>query len=120
MDGFVGGGCGSADQQRAALAKGKVIGGDAGLECGEDEDLAGRGELEDGAAAVADIEKSIAIEGKSGRNSHTFGKHGFCTAGSDSIDRSLVARRDVEISFRIEGDSGGVQNPGDEGANLIF
>ena len=41
VDGLVGAGAGCGDKERAVVAKGEVVGGDGGLERGEDEDLAG-------------------------------------------------------------------------------
>ena len=56
IDAVVGGGGGTGDVEISVGRKGQVIGGDAGLEGGKDEDLAVGRDFEDGAAAVADVE----------------------------------------------------------------
>ena len=43
---------------------------------GEDEDLAVAPDLEDGSAAVADVEIALAVEGDAGGDSHAFGVRG--------------------------------------------
>ena len=85
--------CGSGDEQIALRAEGQVIGGDAELERGKDEDLLVAGDLEDGAVAVADVETLLAIEGDAGGDAHAFGVGGHGSVGSDAIDRAVVSAK---------------------------
>ena len=63
-DGVVGAERGAGDEERAGCADGQMIGSDAGLEGGVDEDLALGIDFEDGAAAVADKEVALGVEGR--------------------------------------------------------
>ena len=69
-DGVVGGERGAGDEERAGGVDGHVIGGGAGLEGGVDEDLALGIDFEDGAAAVADKEVALGVEGRAGGHAH--------------------------------------------------
>ena len=105
---------GAGNEERAAGADGQVIGRDAGLEGGVDEDLALGIDFEDGAAAVADKEVALGVEGRAGSHAHALGVNGELAGGVDAIDIALGARGDKEISLGIEGQAGGVQDAGDK------
>ena len=94
---------------------GEVIGGDAGLEGGVDEDLALRIDFEDGAAAVADEEVAFGVEGGSGGHAHAFSVGGELAGGVDAVDGALGARGDEEVALGIKGQAGGVEDAGDKG-----
>jgi hypothetical protein len=126
VDGLVAGGGGAGDEERALVVEGEVVGGDAGLERGVDEDLAvaqdparaGRAlgpDLEDGAGAVADEEVAVAIEGDAGGDAHAFGVGGDGALGRDAVDGALGARAGVEVAVGVEGEAGGVEQLADEG-----
>ena len=79
----------SFDESEGAVTKsvpcgvhGQMVGGDAGLERGVDEDLPLGIDLEDGAAAVADEEIALGVEGRAGGDAHAF-----------DIDGELARRR---------------------------
>ena len=63
-DGVVGGEGRGGNEEGSFGVDGEVIGGDAGLECGVDEDLALGIDFEDGAAAVADEEVALGVKGQ--------------------------------------------------------
>ena len=115
---------GRADEEHAVVAEGEMVGGDGGLERGEDEDLAGvvravGADLEDGAGAVADEEIAVAVEGDAGGDAHAFGEGGDVVAfGRDAVDGAFGARAGVEIAVRAEGERGDVEEVAREGARL--
>jgi hypothetical protein len=115
-DGVVGGERRGGDEERAGGVDGEVIGGDAGLERGVDEDLALGIDLEDGAAAVADEEIAVGVKGRAGGDAHAFGVDGGLAGGVDAVDVALGARGDEEVAVGIEGQAGGVEDAGDEGS----
>ena len=81
---------------------------------GEDEDLAVASDLEDGSAAVADIEIAFAIEGDAGGDSHAFGVRGHRAVLGDAIDGAVVARGDVQAAIVSDGQAGGIHHLGHE------
>src|SRR5208282_2513201 len=56
----------AGDEHIALGSEGDVIGGNAGLECGEYENLPVARDLENGSAAVADVKILLTIEGNAG------------------------------------------------------
>ncbi len=119
VDRVVAGGAWSGDEEIALRAEGEVIGGDAGLEGGEDEDLAVAGDLEDGAAAVADVEVLLAIEGDSGGDAHAFGVHRHGSVGRDFVDGLIVARGNIHLVIAVESDGGCIHQVTDEGLDVV-
>ena len=79
-----------------------MIGGDRGLDGGEDVNLALAADFENGAAAVADIEEALLIEGDAGGDAHAFDVHGEVSAGRDLVDHAIVAAGGVEHAFGVE------------------
>ena len=73
------------------MVEGEMIGRNAGLERGEDENLAVAGDLEDGPAAVAHIEVLSAVEGDAGGDPHALGIRGHGAIGSDAVYGAIVA-----------------------------
>src|ERR1017187_5248183 len=61
---------GAGDVEISVVAEGEMIGGHARLQHGEHEDLAVTVDLEDGPAAIADIQVSGWVEGNSRRHAH--------------------------------------------------
>ena len=80
-----------------------------------DEDLALRIDFEDGAAAVADEEVALGVEGRAGGHAHALGVEGGLAGVVDAVDVALGARGDEEVALGIEGQAGGVEDAGDEG-----
>src|SRR5690348_13695869 len=66
VDDVIAGCRGSRDEERAVETESQVIGGDAGLDRGEDENLAITGDLEDRAGAVSAVEIAFRIERQTG------------------------------------------------------
>src|SRR5215472_5745061 len=93
-----------------------MVGGYGGLERGVDEDFAVWIDLEDGAAAVADEEVSIAVECGACGDTHSFGVDGELACGIDAVDVALGARGDEEVAVGVEGEPGGVENAFDVGS----
>ena len=81
VDGLVAGRGGASDEEGSGVVEGEMVRGDAGLEGGEDEDLAAGIDLEDGAGAVADEEAAVAVEGDAGGDAHAFGVGGDGSLG---------------------------------------
>ena len=106
--------CGAGDKQITLRAEGEMIGGNAGLERGEDEHLLVAGNLENSAAAVADIEILFAVKSNSGGDSHAFGVGCHGAVGRHAIDGAVIARRSIHLALAIEGDGGGVHHLGHE------
>ena len=110
---------GAGDKKISRGTEGQVIGGDAGFESGEDEDLLVAGDFEDGAVAVADVETLFAIEGDAGGHAHAFGVGGHGSVGRDAVDGAIEARRNIHLALAIEGDGGGIHHLGDEGLDVV-
>src|SRR5947209_1809387 len=85
-----------------------MISGDTRLQGGEHEDLAVRSNAPNGAAAVADIQIALVIESDSGGYAHPFSIGGHGAIGCYPIDRSVISRRNIELTLRIKSHSRGV------------
>ena len=110
---------GSGDKQIALRAEGEMIGGDAGLERGKDEDLAVARDLENRSAAVADVEVFFAIESDAGGDAHAFGIRGHGSVGRDLVNGFVVARGDIHLTFAVEGDGGRVHHVVEERRDVV-
>ena len=86
---------------------------------GEDVNLAFAADLENGAAAVADVEISFLIERDAGGDAHAFDVHGEVAAGRDLIHHAVVAAGRVEHAFGVDREAGGVHQIGDQGAGVM-
>src|SRR5580704_356359 len=113
------GGCRPGDVEISVAAKRKMVGRDAGLEHGKDEDLAIAPDLEDCSAAVADVEKAVAVEGQPGRDAHTFGVRGHGAVLRHAIHRAVEARGDIQAARAVEGQSGRVHHLVYEGLDRV-
>ena len=101
-------GGGAGDVEVAVRTERQMVGGDGRLERGEDEDLAVGADLENGAAAVADVEVVLAVEGDAGGDAHAFHVDRHVAGGRDLVDEAVIAAGDVEQALGIEGQAGGV------------
>src|SRR5437868_9367279 len=119
IDGIKAGGGGSGDEQISFVVEGEVIRGNARLEGSEDKDLPVACNLENGSAAVTDIEVLFAIKCDPGGHAHAFriSRHG--AVGRNLVDSAVVARGDVHLSLAIEGDAGGVHHFGQKGLDVV-
>src|SRR5579859_816548 len=115
IDAVVTGGGGAADVEFAAWMESEVIGGEGGLERGEDEDFALRADFENGAAAVADEQIASCIEGDAGGDPHAFDPLFAAAVGSDAIDGAVVAAGNEEVAACVERQAGGIYKRSDEG-----
>src|ERR1051326_6962117 len=114
VDGVEAGSRGAGDEEVAVGSERQVIGGDTRLESGEDKNLAVAGNLEDGAAAIADVEVLVLVKGDAGGDAHALGVGRHGAVGRDLVHRPVVARGDVQLSGTIEGDGGGVHHLAEE------
>src|SRR5215469_111227 len=89
-----------------------MVGGNAGFERGEHENLAVTGNLEDRAAAVADVQVFILVGSDSGGDSHAFGVGRHGAVAGYAVNRAVEARRDVHHSRAVKCDGGGVHHIG--------
>src|SRR5581483_8770816 len=110
IDGIEAGGGWAGDKEVAIRAERQVIGGDAGLQRGKDKNLALAVDLENGSAAVADVEVFFTIECQPGGDAHAFGVSGHGPVRRHAIDSAVVARGDVHLSGAIEGNGGGIHH----------
>ena len=78
---------GPGNVQDSVRTEGQVIGGDAGLESGEDKNLAVAADFEDGSAAVPDVEILLAVKSDAGSDAHA-----LCVRRHGSIGRNFVHR----------------------------
>ena len=97
-----------------------MIGGDARLQHGKHEDLAVTIDLEDGAAAIADVKISDRVEGHSRRDAHAFGVGGHGTVLCHAVHRSVITRRNIETARAVEGHAGGIHHFVDEGLDVVI
>src|SRR3954471_21002889 len=100
-------------------AEREVIGRDARLQRCEDERLPLAVDLEDGAAAIADVEIFVLVERKSGSNTHALDIGGHVPVRRDFINRTLVTRGDVHLSSAVECDRGCVHQISEKGSSRI-
>src|SRR5580692_5734025 len=100
-------------------AKSQVISGNAGLQSGEDENLTVRTDLENGAAAVADIKILRAVEGHTRGNAHALGigRHG--SVRSDTVNRPIVTRGNVHLSSPVKGDGSCIHQVREERLDVV-
>ena len=105
---------GAGDVEVAVGAERQVVGGDGRLERGEDENLAVGADLEDRAAAVADIEILLAVESNSGGNPHAFDENGHVAVGRRLVHETVVAAGDVEHALGVESQASGIHEVVDE------
>src|ERR1019366_4260252 len=81
---------------------------------GEDKNLAVGADLEDRAAAVANIEVLHAVEGNSGGHPHTFDENGHVAVGRHLVHETVVAAGDVEHALGVESQASGIHELVDE------
>src|SRR5271165_5003453 len=87
-----------------------MIGRHAWLEHGEDEDLPILSNLEDGPAAVADVQASLAVKRDAGRNAHALGVGAHGSVLRHAVHRSIVTRGDIEVACAVESHAGRVHH----------
>ena len=95
-----------------------MVSGDGRLERGEDKNLPVGADLENGAAAVADKEVALGIEGDSGGDAHAFHPKLRAAVGGDAMNGAVIAAGDVEHAGRVQSQPGGIHEFGDEGLDL--
>src|SRR5216683_1723658 len=100
--------------QIAAGMKRQVISGDGGLERGKNKDLAARADLENRAAAVANVQIAVVIERDAGGDAHAFDPLLGAAIGRDAMYRSVVAAGDEQIAHAIERQAAGIHQRSDK------
>src|ERR1035438_3598404 len=98
------------DEEGAGGVDGQVIGRDAGLQGGVDEDLALGIDFEDGAAAVADEEVALGVESCACCHAHALDVYGGLARCVYAVDVALSAGGDEEVAVGVEGQAGGVED----------
>ena len=119
-DAVVARGGGAGDVEFARRAERQMIGGDGRLERGEDKNLAVRADLENRAAAIADEEVALGIEGEAGGDAHAFDPKLRAAVGRDAMDGAVVAAGDVEHAGLVQSQAGGIHQFGDERLHLVI
>src|SRR6516165_6467653 len=91
-----------------------MIRGHGWFQSGEHKNLPVLADLENGAAAIADIQVSLAVERDAGGHTHPLdeGRHVPCRG--DLIDETLVAAGNVQQPVTVKGQPGGVHQIIDE------
>ena len=119
VNGVEAGDGGTGDVEVPRGGERQVIGRDAGLERGKDVDLAVAGDLEDGSAAVADVEILFRIEGYTGGHAHALRVGCHRAVGRNAVHRAVVARGDVQVPGRVQRQAGGVHQFGNKGLDAL-
>src|SRR5208283_101824 len=110
VNGIEAGGCWAADVKIAIVAESQMIGRDTRLQHSEDEDLPVTPNLEDGPAAVADVQASLAVKRDAGRNAHALGVGAHGSVLRHAVHRSIVTRGDIEVACAVESHAGRVHH----------
>src|SRR5579863_2439344 len=82
----------------------QMVSRDTGFESCENKNLTVGTDLENCAAAVADIKIFRAIEGNAGSNTHSLGVGGHGSVRSDPIHCPVKARRNVHLTTTVKSD----------------
>src|SRR5581483_8921842 len=90
------------DKKIPLRAERKVISGDARLEGRKNEDLAVAGDLENRSTAIAHVQVMLAVECDASGDAHSFGVGGHASAGSHLVDRTVISRGRIHLSFAIK------------------
>src|SRR5215470_2889558 len=96
-----------------------MVGGQAGLQSGEDKYLAVAGNAPDGSRAVPHIEISFPVKGDSCGYAHAFGISGNRSIWRDAINRAVVPGGDVEKAIAIKSQTGRVHEVGDKRLGVV-
>src|SRR6266436_974982 len=104
------GSAGAGDEHISLRTERDVIGGNARLQRGEDKNLPVASDLENGSAAVADVEILRGIEGNAGRDPHAFGLGRYGAVRRDFVHSLVMPRRNVHLAFAVESNRGGVHH----------
>src|SRR5580693_2050637 len=78
--------------QITVIAEGQVISGNTRFDRSENENLPIAPDLEDGSAAIADVQVALAIEGNAGCHAHTFGIRRHRPILRDAVHGAIVPR----------------------------
>src|SRR5580698_4481774 len=116
LDGIETRGIRAGNVETLVRSEGQVVRGDRWLDGGENVDLAFAADLEDGAAAVADVKKTLLVECEAGSDAHSFDINSEVPAGRDLIYHSVMTAGRIENSFGVHGEAGGVHQVGYERA----
>src|SRR6202020_2108478 len=108
------GGGGPAHVKVLIRSPGKMVGGDGRFDGGEDEDLAVGADLEDGAAAIADVKVVLMIESQTRGHTHALHEDGHVAIGADLINHAVEPAGDVDITVAAHSDGRGVHHIVDE------
>src|SRR5262249_22705561 len=108
-----------AHVQTLVGSESQMIGRNTRFEGREDEGLAVTGNLKDRAAAIANVEIVLAIEGDASRNAHAFGVRRHRPIGCDPVDRTVLSRGNVHLSFPIKGNTVRIHQLREEGLYVI-
>src|SRR5260370_14783807 len=93
---------GTRHVQISVVSKGQMIGGDGGLERGEDVDLPRAADLENRPAPVADVQILFGIASDSGSRPHAFDAGRAGSHASHLVHRAVVAAGNVQRALVIE------------------
>src|SRR5215813_4708312 len=96
-----------------------MIGSNAGLKRGKHKDLTDARDAPDCPCAIANIQALLAIKGDSRGDAHTFGVRGHGSVGSNAINRAVVPRRDIHLSFSVKSKAGGIHQLSEKRPHIV-
>src|SRR5215813_14215725 len=96
-----------------------MVGGQAGLQSGEDKYLAVAGNAPDGSRAVPHIEISFPVECDSCGHAHAFGIGSDRSVWRNAINRAVVPGGDVEKAVAIKSQTCRVHEVGDKRLGVV-
>src|SRR3954464_11454818 len=119
VDGVIARRGGASHVETLIRTEGQMIRRDAGLQGREHEGLPITADLENCAAAITYVEVLLAIKGDAGRDAHAFRICRHSSIRSNTVHRTVLPRRYINLSFTIDGDSVCVHQFGKKRLDLI-
>src|SRR4029077_7080665 len=106
--------------QIAAGMKCQVIRGDGRLKRGKNKNLAARADLENRAAAVANVQIAVVIKSNSRGDAHAFDPLLCAAIGRNAMDGTVVTAGNEEIAHAIERQAPGIYQRSDERLHAVI
>src|SRR5262249_22801540 len=103
----------------AARPERHMVRGDRRFERSENEDLSCRADLENRAAAVADVEVALLVECQAGGDSHALDENRHVAIGRYLVHDPVHPAADVKRSLTVERQAGGVHHVCDKRPDVV-
>ena len=108
------------DKKVTLWAERQVIGGDAGLERSEHENLPVARNLKYRSTAVAHVKIMFPVKGNPSGDAHSLRVGRYGPVRRNFIDRAVKPGRDIHLSIAIERDRRGIHDVGHKGLDLVI